>query len=134
MMLAITTNVYADPVEVTNRDDCWFYHTIDVPGVGTIPGEWDLRAGVEDYLGKVTFAGKRVLELGTASGFLCFEMEKRGAAVVAFDVVLGAPIDVSVAHHPRDSSILIADLGSEKCQSTSLCCAIRCFRMCSFAR
>lgn len=109
-MLAITTNVYADPVEVSNRDDCWFYHTIDVPGVGTIPGEWDLRAGVDDYLGKVTFAGKRVLELGTASGFLCFEMEKRGAEVVAFDVALGAPIDVlPLAAHP-DLSGLIRDL------------------------
>jgi hypothetical protein len=41
---------------------------------------------VDDYLGRVAFAGKRVLELGTASGFLCFTMERQGADVVAFDI------------------------------------------------
>ena len=30
--------------------------------------------------------GKRVLDVGTSSGFLCFEMERRGAEVVAFDL------------------------------------------------
>jgi O-methyltransferase len=49
-------------------------------------GEWDLRGGVDDYLGKVAFAGQRVLEIGPASGFLTFEMEKRGADVVSVEV------------------------------------------------
>jgi hypothetical protein len=34
----------------------------------------------------VRFKGKRVLELGTASGFLCFTMEQNGAEVVAHDL------------------------------------------------
>jgi SAM-dependent methyltransferase len=67
-------------------EDCWFYHTFDFPNIGVIPGNWDLRGRVEAYLGHVHFAGKRVLELGTASGFLALEMEKRGADVVAFDI------------------------------------------------
>jgi hypothetical protein len=64
---------------------CDFYHTIDLPTLGTQHGHWDLRASVGDYLGQHDFAGKRVVDVGTASGFLCFEMEKRGAQVIAFD-------------------------------------------------
>lgn len=83
-------DLFAPPREITSLEECWFYHTIDLPGFGVIPGQWDLRGGVDDYLGRVPLAGKRVLELGTASGFLCFEMEKRGADVVAFDLAPGS--------------------------------------------
>ena len=92
---------YAPPRHVTSLDECWFYHTTDVPGLGTVPGDWDLRGGVDAYLGGVNWAGKRVLELGTASGFLCFEMEARGAEVVAFDQAPGlAPYILPLAAHP----------------------------------
>lgn len=73
------------PRRVDTVDDCEFYHTIDLPGLGTQVGHWDLRAGVDDYLGQRPFLGKRVVDVGTGSGFLCFEMEKRGAEVIAFD-------------------------------------------------
>ena len=33
-------------------------------------------------------AGKRIVDVGTASGCLCFEMERRGGEVVAFDRLL----------------------------------------------
>src|SRR6478736_6007586 len=79
-------SVYAPSRRVTQLEDCFFYHTMDVPGYGTIPGPWDLRGHVDAYLGGVDLRGKRVLELGTASGFVCMEMEKRGAEVVAFDL------------------------------------------------
>jgi hypothetical protein len=59
---------------------------MDVPGYGRVEGEWDLRGKEAQYLGGVRFKGKRVLELGTASGHLCFYMEKQGAEVVAFDL------------------------------------------------
>jgi SAM-dependent methyltransferase len=78
--------LYARPRQVAGLDDCRFYHTMELPGVGLIPGNWDLRAGVDDYLGRVSLAGKRVMEIGPASGFLTFEMEKRGAQVVAVEV------------------------------------------------
>jgi O-methyltransferase len=45
-----------------------------------------LRAGVDEYLGNVEFARKCVLEIGPASGFLTFEMEKRGAEVASVEV------------------------------------------------
>jgi SAM-dependent methyltransferase len=67
-------------------DDCDFYHVMDLPGVGRVGGEWDLRGRVDEYLGSIDFRGKRVLEIGPASGFLTVEMEKRGADVVAVEV------------------------------------------------
>jgi hypothetical protein len=77
---------YASPRVVTDLDQCAFYHTMDLPGHGTIEGLFDLRGAVDEYLGGVDLRGKRVLELGTADGFLCFEMERRGAEVVAYDL------------------------------------------------
>ena len=65
--------------------DCTFYHVMDIPGHGVTPGQWDLRETADHYLGNVDFTGMRVFEIGTASGFLCFHMEKRGADVTAFD-------------------------------------------------
>jgi SAM-dependent methyltransferase len=76
-------------------EDCYFYHTIDLPGRGEIAGEWDLRANVDDYLGGVSMAGKRVLDLGTANGFLSFAAERRGASeVVSYDIDESASWDV----------------------------------------
>lgn len=73
------------PRRVDDVAECEFYHTIDLPGFGTQNGQWDLRGDVDGYLGHQDFAGKRVIDVGTGSGFLCFEMEKRGADVIAFD-------------------------------------------------
>jgi O-methyltransferase len=80
-------DIFATPLKVDDLSDCYFYHTMELPGHGVIEGrDWDLRAGVDEYLGKVDFAGQRVLEIGPASGFLTFEMEKRGAEVVSVEV------------------------------------------------
>ncbi len=79
--------IFAAPLKVEDVADCAFYHTMELPGHGVIEGRhFDLRGGVDDYLGKVAFNGQRVLEIGPASGFLSFEMEKRGAEVVSVDV------------------------------------------------
>ena len=59
---------------------------MEIPGHGVVGHEWDLRDGVDNYLGNVNFSGKRVLEIGPASGFLTMEMEKRGADIVAVEV------------------------------------------------
>ena len=69
--------------------DCDFYHSMISPWVGKIIGLWDLRQTVDDYLGRIDFAGKRVLEIGPASGFLAIEMERRGADVVAVELPEG---------------------------------------------
>ncbi|MFA7431625.1 MAG: TylF/MycF/NovP-related O-methyltransferase [Rhodospirillaceae bacterium] len=65
-------------------EDCIFYHTITTPE-GDIPGAWDLRDTVDAYLGHVAFDGKKVLEIGPASGFLSFHMERSGASVTSVE-------------------------------------------------
>src|SRR6201998_1346257 len=79
-------DIYATPRTITNIDECFFYHTMDIPGYGHVEGQWDLREGIREYLGAVDLKGKRVLEIGTASGFVCFYMESQGAEVVAYDL------------------------------------------------
>ncbi len=87
MEVVANQNIFATPLKVDDVADCYFYHTVELPGYGIIEGQdWDLRGGVDEYLGKVAFAGQRVLEIGPASGFLTFEMEKRGADVVSVEV------------------------------------------------
>ncbi len=86
MQVASNDEIFAAPLKVEDPADCDFYHTMEVPGHGLMIGQWDLRGGADDYLGKVAFAGQRVLEIGPASGFLTFEMEKRGANVVSVEV------------------------------------------------
>ena len=78
--------MYASPRHIEDPSQCYFYHTMDLPGVGTVTGEWDLRGGLDRYLGGVSFTGKRVLDIGCASGVLSFYMESKGAEVVSFDL------------------------------------------------
>lgn len=79
-------SVYSPPRVVQHLEECYFYHSMDLPQYGFVQGEWDLRSGIERYLGHVDFRGKRVLDVGTASGFLAFWMERQGAEVVGFDL------------------------------------------------
>lgn len=81
-----TRKLYADPIEVSSDDECFFYHFMDLPEIGEVGETWDLRGCVDNYLGRLDYQGKRVLDVGTASGYLSFEMEKRGAQVVSFDM------------------------------------------------
>jgi hypothetical protein len=79
-------NLFAPPRNITDISECYFYHVTDLPGYGQVGEEWDLRGGEESYVGGVSFQGKRVLELGTASGYLCRYMERSGADVIGFDL------------------------------------------------
>jgi SAM-dependent methyltransferase len=101
-------SVYAQRPDVPALDDCYFYHTVDVPNYGLLTGEWDLRNGVDAYLGHEPLRGMRVLEVGTASGFLCFEMERRGADVVAYDLSSSTPWD-SVPYRGLDQATFAAE-------------------------
>ncbi len=79
--------IYAEPREVTDIAQCYFYHTIDLPMSGTIKGTWDLRPRIRQYLGNVDFRGKRVLDVGAANGILSFWIERQGAIeVISYDL------------------------------------------------
>lgn len=81
----------ASPRFVDRLEDCFFYHAMDLPGFGLIPAHWDLRGRFEEYIGGIDVAGKSVLDIGTATGFLSFEAEKHGASrVLSFDQLDGA--------------------------------------------
>ncbi len=78
---------YAPPREISSLEECYFYHTLDLPEVGLVRGEWDLRGRFDEYIAGTDLRGQRVLDVGTASGFLTFEAERRGAReVVSFDI------------------------------------------------
>lgn len=82
-------DLYAKPMRDVEQEDCYFYHSMNLPEVGEVNGHWDLRDSVDEYLGSFDFRGKRVLDVGSASGYLSFAMEARGAEVVSFDMTDG---------------------------------------------
>ncbi len=96
---------YSDFTSEINPDDFYFYHTINLPGLGQMNGEWDLRATVDDYLGNVNLTQKRVLEMGAANGFLSFYMESKGAAVISYDLSPDQDWDM-VPHARKDLAAL----------------------------
>ena len=60
---------------------------MDFPDGDFVAGAWDIRGGFDQYIGNYPISGKTVLDVGTASGFLAFEAEKRGAHVTAIDAL-----------------------------------------------
>jgi hypothetical protein len=65
--------------------DCAFYHATDLPDGTSLEGAWDLRGAEGAYLGHIALQGRRVLEMGPASGALTFYMEGQGADMVCLD-------------------------------------------------
>lgn len=66
--------------------DLEWYHTIDL-GEGILtPGDYDHRPYLAYYGIPEDLTGKRALDVGAASGFFSFEMERRGARVTALDL------------------------------------------------
>jgi SAM-dependent methyltransferase len=74
--------VSAADILAANR---FWYHTIELPDGRTTPGQVDLRPCAPKLLPD-DLAGRRALDVGTFDGFWAFEMEQRGAEVVAIDV------------------------------------------------
>ncbi len=82
-----------------------WYHSVELPDGRVLPGAWDLRGHESVYLGGVDVAGKRVLELGPATGYLTFYMERMGAEVVSFEAGFDVSIDllpVKGVDHPEE--------------------------------
>jgi hypothetical protein len=86
-MIDIDYSLFVEPPEdVVPFEQCVWYHKMDLPGIGETPGLWDLRKGMDEYLGGVTVNGERVMEIGPASGHVTVELERRGADVVVAEV------------------------------------------------
>jgi SAM-dependent methyltransferase len=77
---------FAEPLEVSSPDEAFWYHSFTWPDGTETLGRWDFRGLENAYLGRQDFAGKSVLEIGPANGYLTKEMEARGAAVTCIDV------------------------------------------------
>jgi len=83
------------------REMSW-YHTIDL-GSGIVTNGWfDLRPHVARYGLPERMDGMRVLDIGTWDGFWAFEMERRGADVVALDVERESEYDWPPRRRPAE--------------------------------
>src|SRR5271167_3458347 len=68
--------------------DLGWYHSIELPDGRVIPGLQtieQLRERIAEYPIPEDLTGKRVLDIGAWDGWFSFEMERRGASVVAVD-------------------------------------------------
>jgi tRNA (mo5U34)-methyltransferase len=72
-------------VSAAASDNPVWYHTIDLGPGGVTAGQVDLRRVAPRVL-PPDLRGRRALDVGTFDGFWAFELERRGAAVVATDV------------------------------------------------
>src|ERR1700688_259049 len=65
-----------------------YYHSIELPDGSVIPGLQtipQLQFRIGQYPIPENLTGKRVLDIGAWDGWFSFEMERRGASVVAVD-------------------------------------------------
>lgn len=113
-----TSSIWQQPVEGVSEENCRFYHAFDFPDGSSVKGDWDLRGRAEDYLGKVVVTGKRVLDLGAASGFMSFEMEKMGANVVSADVASAVQYTKVPYYDEPESKLAGAEAGLKRMKNS----------------
>ena len=65
--------------------DCTFHHSMNFEDGERVIGAWDIRGLFGQYTGDYPLAGKTVLDVGTAAGFLEFEAEKTGTLATALE-------------------------------------------------
>ena len=84
---AATLESQAPPVGLSDAvGRLFWYHTIELPGGVVTPGLYDHRQLVSHYGLPERLDGQRVLDVATFDGFWAFELERRGADVVAADI------------------------------------------------
>jgi tRNA (mo5U34)-methyltransferase len=77
-----------------------WYHTIDLGGGLVTPGAYDHRPFLARYRLPDDLRGQRALDVGAASGFFSFELERRGAQVVAVDLPAWFEHDFGPTYQP----------------------------------
>lgn len=96
-----------------------WYHTMEiVPGLVT-DGWFDLRPHVARYGLPERMDGMRVLDIGTWDGFWAFEMERRGADVVALDVDHEWEYDIPPRRRPEEFPTTYRGAGFELAKEIS---------------
>ena len=83
------------PSDNISLEDCEFYHVQNIPGLSEpTKGAYDLRKGINEYLGHVNFNNKTVLELGPSTGYITFHIEKEGGKVTSIDLDIKKKIGI----------------------------------------
>lgn len=94
-----------------------WYHSIELPGGVVTPGIFDHRPLVPHYGLPADLSTQRALDVATFDGFWAFELERRGAEVVAVDIDRLSSLDLP----PQLRSAIVADgLDRESGQGFSL--------------
>jgi tRNA (mo5U34)-methyltransferase len=79
--------------------EVFWYHTIDLPGGVVTPGLYDHRSLAAEYAFPDDLTGQRALDIATFDGFWAFELERRGAQVVATDIDRFSACDFPLSVH-----------------------------------
>lgn len=79
----------ADRFQTIPEQDCKFYHTTVLPDGRIMAGDWDLRGHEGAYTGGLSYAGRRLIEFGPASGYFSAYFDRCGADVTTFDLPFG---------------------------------------------
>jgi 2-polyprenyl-3-methyl-5-hydroxy-6-metoxy-1,4-benzoquinol methylase len=103
----------AYPQPQPDKSACVFYHAMTYPGGESVDGAWDIRGLFDKYIGHYPIAGKTLLDVGTAGGFLAFEAEKAGAKVTALDALCASEFD----RIPRKGSLYGTDRRAHDAQT-----------------
>lgn len=86
-----------------------WYHTMDL-GYGIVtPGIYDHRPYLKLYGIPRDLSGKSALDVGAASGYFSFEMEKRGARVTATDLAKWMDHDFGALYRPDQPLDVLED-------------------------
>ena len=67
-------------------ENYYWYHTVDLGNGLVTPGDYDFRDQINSFGFPEDLRGKRVLDIGSATGYFAFEFEKRGAEVVSVEL------------------------------------------------
>jgi SAM-dependent methyltransferase len=140
-----STNWVKEQIDILNRKG--WYHSIQLPDGRVIEGVQSvdhLKGRIARFPVPENLAGKRVLDIGAWDGWFSFEMERRGAEVVAVDCIdmekfriahelLGSKVDSASSMWTSFAPPLPA--ASISCSSWGCCttCDIRCSRSSVFA-
>jgi tRNA (mo5U34)-methyltransferase len=80
--------------DLGDADKFYWYHTVDIGNGVCTPGDYDYRGLLGDYPFPADMRGMTALDVGSATGFFAFELERRGAEVTSVDLPSMADWDV----------------------------------------